>query len=286
MILRKWFKINAQIVFILTLPICTVAFGAGPITEALGGAMRSGIEREAVLGNPAALGVLDQSFLRGYYGKSRLLDTGAGGKNIALGIYDGQNTNAHAGVEYVKESRAVSHRGVLGYRDRGELRIGAGRQIWGSVLGGATLRRVTVRDGGPEESFFDVDVGALFPLSSDMRVGLLAQNLAKSQRAAPATLGFGARYDLGSGIILRGDLGKLSSGDRKGEKFWAGGLEVTAFGDLLLRTGLYHDAYSDDRGQSFGAGWVGPRSIFDYSYVRVKNAPNERRHTLGLTVFI
>lgn len=287
MIIRHTIKFCFRVCLAFTvLGVGQWAYATGPITEGLAGAMRSGIENEAALGNPAALGILNQSLVRAYYGKSRFADRDSGGRNLSFGVYDGQNPNAHAGIEYFRESRAAAHRGGLLYRDRNEIRLGAGRALFGGVLGGLNIKHVTVRDGGPEDRFVDIDAGILFHLASDLRVGVLAQNLSKNDRQDPATLGLGLRYALGSGVVLRADGGKLTRGDRMGEKFWAGALEVVALGDLVLRTGLFNDPHAEARGQSFGLGWASPRSVFDYSYMRSKSNPKDRRHTLGLTIFI
>ncbi len=274
-----------------TTPALFCAFTAqastyGPATTAFAGAMRSGIEREATLGNPAALGSLDTSFVRGIYGGSRFKDSDSGGKTMSLGVYDGGNPNVHAGVEYLRDSRAINFRGKAGYRDRSEARVGLGRALWGGVIGGVNIRRVTVRDGGPEDKIFDWDLGVLFPLTTDIRMGILAENLARNQREDPSKLGAGLRYTLGSGFVVRGDLGELRDGDRQGKKFWAAALELTAMSDFLLRGGLNYDPFTETRTHAFGIAWTGPRAIFEYTFNAEDSGAREQRHIFGLTILI
>ena len=258
----------------------------GPTTSAFAGAMRSGIEREATLGNPAALGALDTSFIRGVYGNSGFKDSNSGGKTMNFGVYDGGNPNVHAGVEYVRDSRAITFRGQPGYRDRSEVRMGLGRVLWGSVLGGVNIRHLTIRDGGPENKIFDWDFGVLFPLTSDIRMGVLAENLARSQREDPSKVGMGLRYTVGAGFVVRGDLGEVRDGDRQGQKFWATALELTAMSDFLLRGGFNYDPFTEARTHALGVAWTGPRSIFEYTFTAQDNGARERRHIFGLTILI
>jgi hypothetical protein len=275
------------IAFAVTMLSCSAhADSQGPISTAFAGAMRSGIEQEAAFGNPAALGPLNYSFIRGIYGKSGFASSDSGGKEMAFGAYDGQNPNAHAGIEYTRESRAINFRGQDGYLDRGEVRLAVGRALWGNIFGGLTLRHLTVRDGGPEDKVFNWDLGVLIPLASDLRIGVLAENLAQSQRDTPSKLGAGVRYQLGAGLVARGDFAELRNGDRQGQKFWAAALEIEAVADFTLRGGVNYDPHTETRSKALGLGWTGPRAVFDYGFTTQNDAAKERRHLFALTILI
>src|SRR5690606_21010727 len=133
--------------------------------------------------------------------KPTIPDWDAGGRAYSVGVYDGQNPAAKGSFGYLRTSRArIDETGNQGYEDRSEFRFAAGRTLWGNVSGGLNVHYITRRIGAAEDKFFNGDIGAIFPIYTDMIAGVTFENvLHKAGERAP-TVGAGLSYLLGYGI--------------------------------------------------------------------------------------
>ena len=75
----------------------------------------------------------------------------------------------------------------------------------------------------------------------------------------------GAQYTVSSTITLVGDIG---SGDTKNfnkEMFTLLSVQLQTFESLFLRYGKFHNKMLNEKGQSFGFSWQGPKLALDYA---------------------
>lgn len=271
---------------IAALFLATVAaFGAdSPVVRGLAGAGRAGIPYESLFTNPAGYALVDRSQGFFYYTKSQVKDFNAGGRDLSVGLYDGENPYARAGLGYVRESRTRVVDGHRVYVDRSELRLGAGRALSAGLYGGFNGRYITRRTGAAEEKFFTGDLGLLYELQKDLRIGATYENALKKTGERPQSMALGARYQLGYGMAVMADGGRFMEDPYRDKKFWSLGGEIVMAGDLLIRGGLYRDTYLGQRGYALGLSWAGPRTAFDYSYRKSKSLPAEADHIFGISV--
>lgn len=256
-----------------------------PVVQSLGGAGRAGLPREALFSNPASVALMSSSFGFLHYSLPKIEDFNAGGRAFSAGIYDGGNKQWKGGFSYSRSSKAVVTRNkTQGYEDRSEFRFATGHAISGNIIGGLQTR-YSKKHSGPESSrFLEVGAGLLFPLFSDLRGGLTWENILGREDHLPSTIGAGASYALGHGILLFADGYRLMGGTREGERGWALGAEVMMAAGFAGRAGLFEEGYRAFKGWSIGASWIGPRASFDWVMKTAGNGPKEREHILGMTL--
>jgi hypothetical protein len=242
------------------------------------------VAKEALFSNPASAALLTSSSATYIYTKPSIPDMNAGGRSWSLAMYDGENTFLKGAFGYHRTARARLENRQQVFEDRSEFRFAAGRAISGNILGGLAARYVTRREGPTETKFFQGDLGAIFPVYSNMRGGITLENLLEQAGEDPLTLGGGLSFPVGSGITLVGDGYRLMKGAKKGERGWGLAAELKLAGDFLLRGGLFQEARRRMRGWSAGLSWNGPRASFDYAYRLAGNSPKEKDHILGLNI--
>lgn len=270
----------------------SMAMANAPVRDSFAGAGRSGIAREALFTNPAALATLQGSWAFTYFTKSRMQDLDSGGRNLTAGLYDGESEVLKAGFAYNRESRARSSGdpaavGGVTYLDRTEWRASLGQMITGSVAGGLTGKYVKRRRGTAETKKFDGDLGVMFPLFKDVFVGATYENIWNIEEAEnPTTIGIGAKYGLSEGVGILGDAYRATKGSAKGENSWATGVELAVVSDFYLRGGLFHDEINHTRGKSIGFSWAGPTASFDYTMRVVSTRPRDKDHSFGLSMHL
>jgi len=277
-------KIKQIFFFFISSVVPISVLANSPVRDGFAGAGRSGIPREALFSNPAALSALETSWAFAYYTKSRMSDLDSGGRNLHLGVYDGQNELFKAGLSYSRESRAKSVATGITYIDQTELRVGGGRMLAKNISGGATVKYRTRRMGAEETKKIDGDAGILFPLFQDMFAGITYENIAFIDPENPTSINVGLKYSLMQSIGLLADATRITAGDFRGENAWALGVEFSMVSDFFFRAGLFKNTATQTRGKSFGISWVGPRASFDYAIKMAKDFPRERDHVLGISV--
>lgn len=251
----------------------------------LAGAGRSGILQEALYTNPAALAYLQQSLAFGYYGMPRITDWNAGGRQVSVGAYDGDNPFAKAGLAYERDSRAILLAGgARGYRDRSTYLLGVGRQIFDMLDLGVTGKYVVRRDGGDTTKFFDGNAGALIKAIPSLQLGVTYENFANREGETPPILGMGIRYDILGPIAALVDGGYSTKGVTKSRKQWSYAMELGLADDVIARGGFFQDSINGHTGRALGISWQGPRTSFDYGLRMTRKAPVQREHVFGMTV--
>lgn len=255
-----------------------------PVVQGLSGAVRAGVPREALFSNPASITSIGNTYGFFHYELPKIADYNASGRAYSVGLYDGGDANWKGGFGYSRTARARIFQGHQGYIDRSEFRFTSGHEIIKGVTGGFSGRMIKNYNASDSGSFFEGDLGILFPLFQDLRGGLTFENILNREDETPQTVGVGAAYSLGYGIQLLADGYRLMSGTKSGERGWALAGELGLTGDFLARAGLFEEAYRGLKGYSLGATWMGPRMQFDYAYKITGKGPKEREHILGLTV--
>ena len=268
------------------LPASSFATADSPVVQGLGGAGRAGLPNEALYSNPAAVGLLNQSYSFLMYEKPRIPEWNAGGRAYAIGAYDGTNEAVKGAFGYLRTSMArVDAAGRQGYVDRSEYRLALGRPVWSGVIAGLQARYVTRRTGPDGRSFFDGNLGAIFPVYSGFIGGVTYENAMNEEADRLPTAGVGVTYGFASsGIQLYGDGTRIMKGALKGQRGWALGGEISLAGDFRLRAGRFQDGQRRRKGWSIGASWAGPRASFDYAMRTSGSDPKERDHIFGMTV--
>lgn len=255
------------------------------LLQGLGGAGRAGIPKESLFSNPAAAAFLTDSSGFVNYVKPKIPDFNAGGRGYSVGIYDGEQGDWKGAFGYTRSSRAVLQNSRQAYEDRSDLRFILARQLGGSLVGGGQVRYVKTRAGANEEKFIQGDLGTIFQLSGDMRVGITYENILKQRPGEiPPTLGGGVQYALGFGIETFADGTRQMSGPRKGDKGWAAGAQAPLAAGFVARAGKFQEGVRRLKGWSLGLGWIGPRTTFDYSLRTAGTKNRERDHLFGMNV--
>jgi hypothetical protein len=281
-------KMTRNVILLLLgvfLPASSFATADSPVVQGLGGGGRAGIPSEALFSNPAAVGLLSQSYSFLMYEKPKIPEWNAGGRAYSVGAYDGTNEAVRGAFGYLRTSRArVDAAGQQGYEDRSEYRLALGRPVWSSVVMGLQARYVTKRTGPEETSFFDGSVGAIFPVYAGFTGGLTYENFMNKEAERPPTVGAGLTYNLGYGLQAYGDGTRIMKGPSSGQRGWSLGAEFALAGDFRLRGGKFQDGYRRRKGWSVGISWAGPRASFDYAMRTSGADPKERDHIFGMTV--
>jgi hypothetical protein len=149
---------------------------------------------------------------------------------------------------------------------------------------GLQARYVTKRTGAEETSFFDGNVGAIFPVYAGFTGGATYENFMNKEADRPPTVGAGLTYNLGYGLQAYADGTRIMKGPSSGQRGWSLGAEFSLAGDFRLRGGKFQDGYRRRKGWSVGLSWVGPRASFDYAMRTGGADPKERDHIFGMTV--
>jgi hypothetical protein len=266
-------------------PVLSFATADSPEAQGLGGAGRAALSSEGMFLNPASLALLTQSEAFLYYEKPRIPDWNAGGRYYSVGVYDGTNAGAKGAFGFLRTSRArVGADGTQTYEDRSEFRFASGYQISPSISAGLSGRYVTRRTGANEEKFWDGDLGVLFPLYAGMTGAVTYENVLNKNGDNPPTLGAGLAYLLGSGLTAFADGYRVAKGMEKGDKGWSLGAEITLAADFQLRLGKFQDGYRRNKGWSFGLGWQGPRTSFEYAMRLADTNPGEKDQIFAINV--
>ncbi len=229
--------------------------------------------------------MLDTSSAFLIYTKPRIKDWDAGGRGWSVGAYDGQNPVVKGGFGYVRSARAtITTGGQQGYEDRSEFRTTLGKAITPSIAVGLQGRYVTKRIGPTESKFLQGDIGTIFPVFAGLRGGVTYENILFKEEELPPTLGGGLVYAFGSGITIMADGYHLMKGQRKGDRGWAAGGEISLAADFVLRAGRFQEGVRRLKGWSAGLSWNGPRASLDYSMKTTGSGPKERDHIFGLNL--
>lgn len=269
---------------IFLFPYQSLATADSPILQGFAGAGRSGIATESLQGNPAGVWLLQASSAFFYYTKPDVPEVEGGGRAYSVGLYDGENPTLKGGLGFVRNSRVRVQGGVPVYEDRSEFRFSAARPVSGDVVAGINGRYVTLRSGQDETKFFQGDAGVMFPLFQDVRAGVTYENAFEKAGDTPPTLGAGVNYAFSKGMQVLADGARIMRGNRKGEKSWALGTELNLFGDFYGRAGRFWDAFTDQKGWTVGASWLGPRASLDYALRTTQGRPHERDHVFGIRI--
>jgi|GEM_PF-5456767 len=256
------------------------------MVQSMGGAGRAGIPRESLFSNPAAVAQIDNSFGFMHYSIPKVPDFNAGGRAYNVGIYDGGNTHWKGGFGYSRVSKANVTRGRQGYEDRSEFRFATGHAIAGNITGGLLTRYVKTHSNPESSRYFEGTLGILFPIFADLRGGLTWENVFGKEDHLPSTVGVGAMYGLGYGIMAYADGYRLMGGSRTGERGWALGGQLGLTGDFSIRAGLFEEAYRYMKGWSVGLSWAGPRASFEYAIRTAGTGPKEKEHIFGMTIVL
>jgi hypothetical protein len=277
---------NAFLVFFLTNLFVPSVFATAetPVVQGLGGAGRAGIPSEANFSNPAVVAGLTQSAAFYFYQKPQIPDWNAGGRLFGFGAYDGGSTSVKGSFVYLRNSRArVLPNGTQGYEDRTEYRFAMATSM-GSIKIGIQPKYIIRQTGETNTKVFDGDLGAIFPIFTDIQGGITYENALKKVGEKAPTVGAGVVYAVGSGIQVYADGMRQMDGIQKGERGWAVGAESGLWGELRARAGRFQDVFKRKKGWAVGASWTGPRTSFDYSMRTTGDSPYERDHTLGMKI--
>ncbi len=277
--------VAAPIVWLLLFSHPCFATADSPVVQSLGGAGRAGLPREALFTNPATVAEVNGSFGFLHYSMPKIDDFNAGGRAYNVGIYDGGNTHWKGGFGYSRVAKSkIARGGRQTYEDRSEFRFATGHAIAGNILGGLQTRYVKKHSNPETSRYFEGTLGILFPLYSDLRGGLTWENVFGKEDELPSTVGLGAVYGLGYGIMAYADGYRLMGGSREGERGWALGGQLGLTGDFFVRAGLFEEAYRNLKGWALGLSWAGPRASFDYAMRVAGKGPKEKEHIFGLTL--
>ena len=274
--------------YFLLLPLLSsslsFATADSPVVQGLGGGGRAGVPKEALFTNPASAALLTASSFYLSYTKPSIPDWNAGGRSWSAGSYDAGSPEMKGGLGYSRISRARIDGTVQGYDDRTDIRFVVARPIYERVLVGANARYITKRTSVDEAKFFRADLGAIFPIFSDLRGGLTYENIFERAGEPPGTVGAGLFYPFGFGLGLFADGTRKMEGGMRGDKGYALGAEMGVSGDMQFRAGRFLDGHRRLKGWAMGFSWVGPRLSLDYSFRLTGKSPRERDHIVGVNV--
>lgn len=257
-----------------------------PVVQGLAGATRTGVPREGIFSNPASVASITSTYGFYHYEIPRIDDYNAGGRAWSAGLYDGGDRTWKGGFGISRVSQARIFRGQQGYVDRREVRFSTGHEIYNNIVGGVAGRLVKNYSPVGDNSFFEGDVGFLFPVFADIHGGATVENIADKEDELPRTIGVGASYPLTAGITLIADGYRLMSGTREGERGWSLATEIQLAGDFTARGGLFEEGYRALKGWAAGVSWSGPRMSLDYALKTAGKGPKERSHILGVSVVL
>lgn len=255
-----------------------------PQIVGLGGGGTAGVPKDALFSNPA--GVVGLKSHRAFfsYSQSKIRDLGAGGRIWATGVYDGKSRFAKGGLSYIRESRRRLSEGESPYLDSQTVRGIIGRPIVGNLFAGSTVNYKMKRENGKDINLFTADFGLIYPLFSDVPIGLKAENLGDTLGEGPRALTLGVQYDISGPIVLIADYGRTISQQMETKNNWSLATEVSLFKELVIRGALFKSGVDALRGFAVGASWNGPRTAFEYAMRVTRGAPTERDHVLGLSL--
>ncbi|MCO5142441.1 MAG: hypothetical protein M9962_05055 [Oligoflexia bacterium] len=271
--------------YLLFLFFCLPVYAqeSAPISQGLGGAAIVGNSKESLFSNPATVASLQTSIFTLHYMMPSVPDFNSSGRAMAVGVYDGTNGSLKGGLGYSRESYAVVRNGRQEYFDRKRFISTLAKNLWGNVEAGLRVNYYTVKNT-VENKYFDFDFGVVFPIYSEITVGLIYDNFRNKDLNNPTKSGVGVKYALGYDFVAYGDGYRYMKGSKKGERGWAVGLESKIAGDVILRAGKFQEGLDKKKGWSLGLSWVGPRTSFHYALKKISNVPNEKRHVLGTEI--
>lgn len=255
-----------------------------PQVEGLGGAGRAGLAKEGMFSNPASPVLLKTNVVFAVHTQTKMRDLGAGGVAQAAGVYDGSSEFAHGGLGFIRESRRIGVGSGSTYVHQSTIRGVIARPIFGDLSMGARTNYTMHKENGTKNNYFHGDVGFLYPVFSDLPLGLTVENVTDKAGERPRTI-FGAlSYDVMGPLDLYADLGFVVSKVKSANRVWGIGVEVAVFDEILLRGGLHRDSVLDERGWSTGLAWAGPRASLEYALRMTTNRPSQRDHVFGMSI--
>lgn len=262
-----------------------IATAQTPQEEGLAGAGRAGLAREAMHSNPAAVALLKQNMAAASYTLTRIRDLGdAGGIVQNADLYDGTSEMAHGGLGYTKEGRRVSLGNGSKYVDRTSVRTVLGRDVYRGILVGMKPSYTIHRENGVESKYFHADAGIIYPLFTDMPMGITVENVMDKDLERPRSVYAAISYSMEGPLSIYADIGRVVSAQKNGRTLWAFGAEIKIFDELVARAGLYRDTILETRGFGLGLSWLGPRTAFEYALRKSISAPMQMDHVFGINL--
>lgn len=260
------------------------AYANVPQIVGLGGGGTSGVPKDALFSNPAAVAGLTTHRAFYSYSQSKIRELGAGGRVWATGVYDGKGKLAKGGLSYIRESRRRLIDGESPYLDSQTVRGVVGRAVWKNLISGVTVNYKMKRENDETENIFTTDVGFIYPMLRTLPVGLKVENVTDHEGERPRNAVLGISYKLTGPLKVVADYGKAFSNFNDGDSLWSVAAEVTVFKELIIRGALFHDQIDAIRGTTLGISWNGPRTSFEYALRMTRGTPRERDHVLGVSL--
>lgn len=170
---------NAFLLWIALSSTPSFATVDSPVVQGLGGATRAGVVRESLFANPAGVAAIKDTYAFYHIELPSIPDYNAGGRSWNVGVYDGGDKTLKGGFGYSRVAKARIFQGGQGYIDRREFRFASAYSVYNGIVGGLATRMVklyTPNGGGDGNTFLDGDLGAMFPMFTDMVGGITLEN--------------------------------------------------------------------------------------------------------------
>ncbi|MGE0529562.1 MAG: hypothetical protein AB7P49_21115, partial [Bdellovibrionales bacterium] len=261
----------------------------GPISAALGGTGRAGLESlEAAFLNPALIPLLSDMQITGYYQDG----------------YSAERAHRTAyGVGAVDNSEGVWIPGSLHYlqlHDWGRIPGRSDSELWQAALGkrfGEHLsfgisgyRLVSEFQGAPSATQWNFSLGSLWMIREQLGVAYVLDNVARPGSDVPAGLREDLNHALGvfwgvKGIIqVRMDIVRQERFNPDHKLAYMIGLESLSTEFFIIRLGFKRDELRDEKIWSAGFGFNGPRLRVDYAVQKYQEGDAGALHTVDLRV--
>lgn len=262
----------------------------GPLSRALGGSGRAGLESsESALLNPALVPLAIDGEFNLMYGDGSS-DRAQHQQFIGVGTVDnGEGIIVPGSLHYIR----TRNTGVYPSAVSGELwHFAIGQKLFldGLVLGLSGFRWSADPDGEGAKSQWNGSFGALYSFNSAFGLAYVWDNFIGAPKSIPEGLRLSARHSLGAMFTvgdvarLRFDLSKDQANNPDDKLIYQFGLESRSSSYAIIRLGAKADKLREQDFMTFGLGFNGPRLKVDYSFEKNLKRTGDALHSVDMRV--
>lgn len=275
---------------IFTSHIANAQIFQGPLSRALGGSGRAGLESsESALLNPALVPLASDGELNVFYGDGSA-DRAEHHQFIGIGTVDnGEGVMIPGSLHYIR----TRDTGVYSSAVSGELwHFALGRKFFvdGLTLGLSGYRWSADPDGEGAKVQWNGSFGALYSINSVLGFAYVWDSFLGAPKSIPEGLrisprhSLGAMYTLGQVARLRFDISKDQARNPDDKLIYQLGLESRSSSYSIIRVGAKSDKLREQDFLTFGLGFNGPRLKIDYSFEKNLKRTGDALHSVDMRV--
>lgn len=238
-----------------------------------GAGVGSILMNESAILNPASIGFFDKSsfyiqnestsYRGGEVAERGLVNTYDENTSSTGVIVADTKKNLKGAISYQKQQEGFDKR----TRFSGALASALSEKSTFGIQLRKTEDRVVNFDTGAEveDDYMQTSFGVSHAIDEDFTIGALAIDPFKNRSEDTRAI-IGAQYVIKKIMAVMLDVGGNWATDLGESRLYRAGLQLNVFSDFFLRAGTFEDRTLDERGNGFGAAWVGPKLVLEAAF--------------------